>query len=321
MTLVAVRVEPEFAEILTDTLATGPSQTTMVRSSKVTTFPHLNAAILGRGAAELTGNFVGWLAMHPDIAGSFDALDELARDHLPGMWERVEGKDSRPLARQLHVGWSESRGRFVAREYLSSDDFAGSDVTEVGFFCHPDMTPRLLPPPPGSTQDWVDLAETVYTVATAAPQLSGRCCLIGGDILLTRLERGSITQRVIHHLSEDDWRFRRGVIGGLHWQGQAGPCMCGSGQPYIVCCLRPFVDEPCDCGSERPLRDCHLLDLDGDDLPRVLEFWAQHADEFTSTRAELRAVWEATTPADVRATYAQVPPPPVIIRHPASQAV
>jgi hypothetical protein len=259
MTLVAIRVETDHAEILTDTLCGGEAHIGV--SSKVTVLPHIDAAVCVRGRAELAGMWLEILHGHPAAVTTFDDLDPLAETLLPGIWDTVRDKDG--LGRVIHVGWSAARGRMVAMEYCSENEFAGRDLTDLGFICHPDPSPLLIPNVPVSDDDWTALGELLYTRVSTLPALSGRQCPIGGDLILTRLDRGASSSRRIHTLVEvdgmaDDWRIRDAMIGSVHWLGQLGPCICGSGQPWVVCCSAMWApDDVCPCGLGRAFRDCH----------------------------------------------------------------
>jgi uncharacterized protein YchJ len=152
--------------------------------------------------------------------------------------------------------------------------------------------------------DWQEFAEAAY--AQHSLPLDKPKTMVGGALMLTRLERDSVTQRRLFTLPDDDWRFRQMVIGTVHPYGQLGPCPCGSGQPYAVCHL-PSYDPawPCPCTSGKAFVDCHRIEPF---VPENMNHWVEHAEDFHRTREPLRAAWRARFPD------APEPTPPVIIR-------
>lgn len=128
---------------------------------------------------------------------------------------------------------------------------------------------------------------------------------IGGDLVLTRLERGQAVQRRVHSFPRDDWQMRQMLICSLHPYGQLGPCLCGSGQPYLVCHLRWFPeDRLCPCESGKAFADCHRI---GPDTRQAQEHWRRHAKDFRRTRRELAEAYERLRPGE------NGPPPPRVV--------
>lgn len=300
MTLVAVRVEDDYAEILTDTFAIADFG--FFRVSKIDVQPQMDAAISGRGPSDLIHWWRWWRDGYGDRYSTLDDLVELAPQQLPNGWaERRSPENAKSKAGEIyHVGWSQAAGRFVGVRHGHERGFQAESLP--GFVVAPAVGDVELDAP-SSDSEWIAVGEHAYT--------NGGCSLgsrspFGGDLILTRLERGSVTQRRIHTLPQNDWRFRQMLIGTTHPVGQLGPCTCGSGLPYIRCHLAPAPPTwpcPCPAGQETgvPFYDCHRVDPDAEDSRR---HWREHAEDFERTREPLRALWLDSGGADVDAQIA-----------------
>jgi hypothetical protein len=310
VTLIAFRIEEDYAEILTDTLTYGLGEAEFCQTSKVRLFPHVDAAMMARGASELGAYWLAILDSDPPGAQSFDAWGATAQRRLPELWAMMRDKEgTRDVGEIFHVGWSESRGRFVGSELNSTNGFQSRDLTEQGFFSAPDLTEP--PEPPSSVEEWVSFAERVYDECSLASYMTKRKCFIGGDLILTRLERGHAVQRRVHSFPVDDWKYRQMMIGSLHPLGQLGPCICGQGQPYALCCLRGMEPTaPCPCKNGRTFGDCHQIDVfSPEHQMQAVTHWAHHREDFVRTRDELAAAFQAAFP-DM-----QLEPPIAVIPH------
>jgi hypothetical protein len=214
------------------------------------------------------------------LDAEFDEWDAAAREVLPALWAVVETAEdlTQPVhavgaqSWVFHAGWSVSRQRMVAYEYASDDGFAGRDVTDQRFLSSP---APLAPPerPPSSKGAWLAYADELFNNRALAPVNSGHKCVFGDDLILTRIERGTVTQERIGHIATDDLRFRQALTGTCHPLGQLGPCHCGSGGPFAVCCphlLNPHT--PCPCHSGRTFGECHWVDPES---LQALEHWTR----------------------------------------------
>jgi uncharacterized protein YchJ len=299
VTLVAWHITDTYAEILTDTLAYSVGEAEFTQVSKVDLFPHIDLAIAGKGPHELGALWRCEVALQAvAAAGGIDQLRDLAELALPAMWQGLEQTDgTRDTGWVWHVGWSRAQQRLVGHEF-EIDSEQGLRCTERSGFS---SSPALAEPhdPPRSDAEWIAFAEAVYAEHSVAFTVGGKT-MIGGDLILTRLEHGRVSQRRIHTLPNDDWRFRRMVIGTVHRYGQLGPCVCGSAQPYILCCLTSaFSAEwlcPCDTGVR--FQDCeHRVDpMD----PEAMQHWIDQRQDFYDTQDELRARWLKAFPDDPR---------------------
>jgi len=310
VTLIAIRIEPDFAEVLTDTLVY--SQVEFFSCTKIETLPHMDAAVTGRGPTDLGHLWSFWRARYFESYADLDELQAVAPAPLQECWEQVEGRDlpgmNRDSAEVFHVGWSRAAGRFVGYSHRSENGFQPERLSDFT------TAPKLQQDrePPTSVADWIELAESIYEESGYA--LAGRC-QFGGDLILTRLERGSITHRRIHTIPQDDWRFRQMAIGSLHPLGQLGPCICGSGQPFLVCHMAPIHPQmPCPCprgrgDEQRPFYDCHRVDPDS---AQARQHWTEHPEDFHRTRAELREAWDRQLPDEPRFEPPQIIKPDAV---------
>lgn len=289
MTLLAVRVEQDYAEILTDTLAYTPVD--FFTMSKVDVMPHIDAAVVGRGPTDLMHWWGNWRDLFMELYGDLDELEALTPTALQQGWEDgVREKDHvmglRNSAHIVQVGWSPSRERFVAYDHRQEDDFAPVEIAQ--FLTGPALEPTSTDLPV-SDEDWAGIGEAIYEQAgyTLGPH-----SYMGGDLLLTRVERGALSVRKIHTLPADDWRFRQMMIGTLHPEGQIGPCPCGKDQPFTLCHMAAMPRTwPCSCpdGQQgRAFFDCHRVDPDS---PEAEAYLTEHAEEFRQIRDDLRRRW------------------------------
>jgi hypothetical protein len=291
LTLIAWNVTDDYAELLTDTLTYSVGEAEFTQVSKVSVFPHIDMAVAGKGAAEFSLNWKSSLDLFAEqVAGGIDAVRNLADIILPEMWhglERCEGTRSAGMV--WNVGWSTAQGRFVAHEFFIDNDTDLSCTDRTGF----GSSPALAAPPaaaPVTDDDWIQFAEDVYAEHAVAIRPTYDRTMIGGDLVLTRMERGTVTQRRIHTLPNDDRRWRQMMIGTVHRDGQIGPCVCGCGQPYIVCQFSASFspDYPCPCETGPAFADCHRVDPT--DIAVLLEIRSRQ-QEYWDTQDELRARW------------------------------
>lgn len=258
MTLIAFAVQPDRAEICTDTLTYAANGRTLGRHGKVHPLPHLNSAMLTQGAAGLAALWAFRLSSFTEDALDFDDLDKLAAQELPATWDGLN--HDRPGSSDsivFHVGFSPAAGRFLAYGYPSINRFRRADLTDRFY-----AMPALLshdPAAPADEQQWTDLARLIRRERALAPIESGHKVFIGGDVVLTRIEVGCLQQRTIHTFDDTGLEFRQMVAGTLHPFSQLGPCPCGSGKALVVC--HGFApDSKCTCGSGRTFGACCRVD-------------------------------------------------------------
>lgn len=308
MTLTAFAIRPDEIEIVTDSLSSGPAAVFTMYDVKQRHFPLQDALVHSRGAAWLGRAWEHDREQAVMQAGAdFDSWHDDARRTLPELWmqyqqvkaagTQYEDGGATSAGRIFHFGWSDERGRFVAIEYNPDDGFTGNDWTDH------DGVWSWAPPPepqpaPADDQGWIAYVEKLMD-HRADPQLALReAWLVGGELVHTRLRRGEIVTRRIHRFPFD-WRFRRQFIGSLHYIGQLGPCLCGSGQPLRICHLafadRPENNKPCPCDSGDLFRDCCLIDPNDE---AAQTYWFQHLDDFDRDRDAYRAAWLANQPDD-----------------------
>ena len=288
MTLIAIHADVDGAQIMTDTLSYTRTARRLRRASKVHALPHLDAAVMTHGDAEL-GNY--W-AVHAGLrAGSttFDELTDAAPAALREMWRErtliaehrnaVHGGD-RPVPRSiaLAVGYSDRDALFRAWAWSSEDEFTPTALEGLWVIPSPltfrptDIEQarleavcqelsgdprvaealRLLPPAPVPQTDgqWRALAQAARYQRAVQPDLySGLKMYVGGDVLLTRLARGEQSTLRLHTFPETGPDHEQMMAGSLHPVGQLGPCPCDGDKRFVDCCLAQIDDDPCPCGS------------------------------------------------------------------------
>lgn len=267
MTLMAFNAEPDVAHILTDTLSYMPTGRWMGKTSKVNLMPHADMAMLSQGPGSLSAAWRYNLAFHGQNAASIDDFDRLATELLPPLWDQfVQEQEPFPDVVDtngivFHIGYSPAHGRMKAYSYPSNLGFARQDVSDAGAYIIP--APVSHQPDPASEDDWRDLALTLRRERALASVTTGLKVFIGGDLLLTRMEPGAVTQRRIHTFDDrpDNPEFQQMVAGTLHPVAQLGPCECGSGNIQELCHSIPD-DRDCLCGSGHPYEDCCRMPTD-----------------------------------------------------------
>lgn len=265
MTLIAFNAEADAAHIMTDTLSYLPTGRRMGVASKIDLMPHADAAMLSQGPGSLSAAWRYTLAVSGQDAASIDDLDGLATELLPPLWDQLVEQEPFPDdvgadAIVFHIGYSPAHGRMKAYSYPSNLGFARQDVSDGAYII---PTPVSNPPDPVSDDDWRDLALTLRRERALADITTRLKVLIGGDVLLTRMEPGAVTQRRIHTFDDrpDSPEFQQMVAGTLHPVAQLGPCLCGSDRIQALCHAIPD-DRDCPCGSGHPHGGCCRMPTD-----------------------------------------------------------
>lgn len=255
MTLIAFKAEPDAAHVMTDTLSYMPTGRWMGRTSKINLMPHADAAMIAQGPGSLTALWRHWLAVHGQHVANIDDLDAVATDQLPKLWEALTHPiDAGAEGIVFHLGYSPEHGRMKAYSYPSNLGFARQDVSDGAYII---PAPVSRQPDPASEDEWRDLALTLRHERALASVTSGMKVFVGGEVTLTHIEPGAVTQRRIHTFDDrpDNPEFQQMVAGTLHPSGQLGPCLCGSGNIQALCHELPD-DRDCPCGSKSPFGEC-----------------------------------------------------------------
>jgi hypothetical protein len=301
MSLIALHADEHGAQIMTDTLAYTVTARRLRRATKVSALPHLDAAVLAHGGTREFSNFWAVHASLRAGAETFDELTDDAPAALADLWrEIVEMTEHRnavhgahstvPRAIALAIGYSHRHRRFRALAYQSENEFQPVELhglwvipsplnvrpsaieqtrlEETFQRLHDDVdTARFLselpePAVPITDSDWTALARDVRQQrAVNADLYSGLKMYVGGDALLTRLQRGQQTTRRLLTFDDTGPEFEQMMTGSLHPTGQLGPCPCGDGGRFRDCCLTELYDQPCPCCSGKLFADCCLVDL------------------------------------------------------------
>jgi hypothetical protein len=122
MTLIACRALADHVEFAADTLTMGDVD--FAYASKVSVYPHLDAAVGAFGPNELGSQWRDAIERLPMAFRSFDEMHERAPAVLPQMWEQIPNRDrgARTNGGVVQAGWSDQRSRFVAYSYASGED-------------------------------------------------------------------------------------------------------------------------------------------------------------------------------------------------------
>lgn len=155
MTLIAIRADKDSARVMTDSWGY-TFGLTINHTSKQTSVPHLDAAIVAQGSTTFQAL---WLAHGHELAGEVATFDEFLAatpERLRTVWTRLTGRvraenDADGARAEVanstifHVGYSTARRSFVAVAFASEHDFASIDL---GTSLYVQPTPLNLPPGP-----------------------------------------------------------------------------------------------------------------------------------------------------------------------------
>lgn len=296
MTLIAFAAGKHTAAIITDTGAyTRGTRHVTTHRHKAVTLPGIDAAVVTQGSSGFGDLWQGLARVLADQSAGFDEFEDHASGAIPALWAELQEQVAQQNAADgaqgrlansiaFHVGYSARAGRFVAHQYASDDGFTRRDLTGLHVQPSPlrtrpsnvelqrleehfrvnfdDASPvrplRSLPRPkvPRTPEQWAKLARTVRRDRALAPVYSGFKTIVCGDVILTRLAVGSVTQGVVHTFDDDGDEFATMVASTLHPIAQEGPCECGSRRRFVDCCLDEIAAQTCPCGSGKPFAQC-----------------------------------------------------------------
>lgn len=303
MTLIAIALKGQSAEIVTDTASNTRQGAKFRRCSKTYPIHHLDMVMTASGVSRLSSH-AQWHADH--AATNVDSFDELV-DKAP-IWmdyaKREAGIDfgeGLEIAASIFlIGYSDRAEEFVGYVLRAATDFTPEPLpamtvqptpmsvkiseAELDRLCvvaermHATPTDiaglraRWLNQPevtvPRSAKDWVKLAEEVRSSRVlSGPQLR---TWVAGEVVRTTLHRGRSKTEVIHQFDDTGENLRKMLDTSLHPLVQRDPCpYCYSGLPGIDCCQTRERDAPCECGSRKIMRDCCMV-AEGEEVPRSL---------------------------------------------------
>jgi hypothetical protein len=300
MSLIALHADEHGAQVMTDTLAYTVTARHLRQATKVFALPHLDAAVLAHGGTREFSNFWAVHASLRAGAATFDELADTAPAALAELWREVVAmtehrnavygaRSTVPRAIALAVGYSHRHRRFRALAYQSDGAFEPIELHGLWVIPSPlNVRPstieqarleetlqqlhddadiaRLLgqlpePAVPVTDDEWAALARDVRQQrAVDADLYSGLKMYVGGDALLTRLERGRQSTGRLLTFDDSGAEFTQMMAGSLHPAGQLGQCPCGDGSRFRDCCLAELNDQPCPCGSGRTFASCCRVD-------------------------------------------------------------
>lgn len=271
------------AEFITDTAAYNQTAAWTGRCTKHLTLNHIDAAVLNNGPIDFGHMFRAVLLEASPTLATFDELMDGAPTLLVDL--RKFWRENSPMGPRTDafyqptvalIGWSDRAQEFVGYVLSSAHDFeptipAGlwawpmpmtSRPTELELSTLPDdpeyatkreqWRARPPRPVPARTEDWRSLAVDVRAQRCSGWAGTG----VGGDIIHTRLERGSVISRRIHTYAENGEEFAKMIEGTAHPVALARDCHCGSGKPFGECHVSRLLAKPCPCESGRPYGEC-----------------------------------------------------------------
>lgn len=208
MTLLASHIAEDHVTIVTDTATSGPGARKISRGTKAVYLPHAHAVIAGSGWGRVSTALTAW-ASTTDVR-DVDDLAAAAEEVLPHLFAPVldyPDVDDTDSTVQL-AGWSTERDEPMSWSIhlggpgsaWARTSFHGRRLPTARFEIGSPANSRDRRPedPPTTDDGWVDLA-----LAVRRHQAAGdRAVVVGGDLVLTRLEREGCTQRRIHRFDD-----------------------------------------------------------------------------------------------------------------------
>lgn len=296
MTLIAFHTTADGATIMTDSMvAPHVSSYPIGNITKVKMFNHLETAVICQGGVTVDRHWIDKIGARDDLK-DFDELTELATEFLPEMYRQLQhdvdahnamaGGPGARLAPAVifHVGYSPSRGRYLALSFSSDEGFAATEINTMHVMPSPidyrpspieerrlrrvhrahfddegmvdTFTSKPMAIAPTSLEGWRELAVTVREQRSHANVLTGFKTMIGGSVTLTQMQRGVVAQTVVHRFDEDGDEFAHMLEGTLHPLGQVAACPCGSEDRFIDCCIGVAASDRCVCGSGNDFAEC-----------------------------------------------------------------
>lgn len=242
------------AEFITDTAAYNAVADWTGRCTKHLTLNHIDAAVLNSGPLDFGHMFRGVLLEASPTFGTFDELVDGASELLVNLrqfWHENSPAGGRTgiyyQPTVALVGWSDRAEEFVGYVFAGTDDF--EPTVPDGLWASTSAEPHR--PTPARADDWRALALKARRDAA-----DGVGFPVGGDVIHTRLERGSAISRRIHTYAETGEEFGRMVAGTAHPVALARPCYCGNGVPFGECHITDLLAKPCYCESDKTFGEC-----------------------------------------------------------------
>ena len=271
------------AEFITDTAAWSHAADWTGRCTKHLILNHLDAAVLNNGSMDFGHMLRAVLLEASPTMADFDDLVDQAPSlfgELRQFWRENSPSGGRTGVNYQStvalIGWSDRAQEFVGYVLASAHDF--EPTIPEGLWAWPmpktsrpsDLELGSLPdspelaaereqwrarpprPTPTRTEDWRSLAVDVRRQRTSGWAGIG----IAGDVIHTRLERGSAISRRIHTYDDGGEEFGRMVEGTAHPVALARACYCGSGVPFGECHISNLLEKPCYCESGKTFGTC-----------------------------------------------------------------
>jgi len=212
MTAFTWRAEANRVVIASDTLGYTITSSPMPLGfiSKVVPFPHLRAALYGRGVMAVLWTAAAHLALRADVTDVDSAVEALP-DILRAVTDEYAAANDIDNHRELLLfegylaGYSDSRRRFVVARFTSTDDYEPLwGENEMGSLravpTLPDAyVPREAAGKPVETQ-LVAIMTAMRSFFADHPEVVP--AVIGGEVQLTEVTRQGVTSRIVHRFSD-----------------------------------------------------------------------------------------------------------------------
>lgn len=286
MTMIAIAVSHDRAEVMTDSLGYTRMASQLGRTGKSVTIPHLDTVVATQGDKFFGDQAKSTALMVAGDAFTFDELADNMREPLRELWKlRLADYPDACSGWVFLAGYSPRESRFIGYWWAADNDFVqhrfdGLFVTPSPWSMlpssvelarceaalqeyQPDDVDVVVPawssrapgPVPETPEQWVYLAETVRQQRATRDEGCLRV-LVGGDVFHTTVKRGRVLTKRIHSFNDSGEEFRRMIANTWHPQGQLAPCWCGSRKGWMQCHGAKTLDQVCDCGSGERFRDC-----------------------------------------------------------------
>lgn len=201
MSLLIFVHQPQQVLIITDTLATTHHGDPFLFTAKCWPVPQMKLIVTGTGLAPLHEAWYRRLQTSL-LARDIAMLDKHAPEALRGLWAELQAEHGElpGTATVYHFGVPEGGSDFVRYAYRSEKDFASERTTEPGMGVKP--VPSFALEVPDSLDGFIELASRIRAEQDRLPKPEG--IHIGGDLVLTVLQPGTVSTSTMHRFSDYD---------------------------------------------------------------------------------------------------------------------
>lgn len=285
---------------MTDTLACTLGGREIFHETKFVPLPHLDAIVAAQGGTYFLRDLFAVALQVSAMVEDFDHFAFSMGEVIPQVYDGVIGAAKEaaaaaggtyrgPNAIVFLLGHSRAAERFIGRAFASDFDFRMLELDDELYVMPTPLSSAPAPieahrlrahfeanfgdsvpveqlcglarrDAPTSPTGWVELAKEVRRDRSLVHLYSGFKTYIGGTVMHTVLERGSVATRAVHRFDDEGEEFAHMMRYSFHPLGQTGPCSCESGQRAIDCCLVELIGQRCPCGSPSTFAECCRVD-------------------------------------------------------------